>query len=82
LKGITAYIKLGETVIAKGRRQRAEGKRLTGQNFSIYCCPNPPDSCYIILFYLATFYLASYLLPPVPLLGGVRGGLNLMATEV
>jgi len=33
--------------IAKGRGHKAEGKRLTGKDFSILLCPNPFGNCYI-----------------------------------
>jgi hypothetical protein len=32
--------------IAKGRGQKAEGKRLTGLGFSIWLCPNWLGDCY------------------------------------
>ncbi|NES22358.1 MAG: hypothetical protein F6K41_26425 [Symploca sp. SIO3E6] len=37
---------------------------MTGKGFSIWCCPNRLDGCYIISFYLATFFLPFCLLPP------------------
>jgi hypothetical protein len=33
-------------LIAKGRGQMAEGKKLTGQGFSIWLCPNRLGECY------------------------------------
>jgi hypothetical protein len=32
--------------IAKGKRQKAEGKRFAGKSFIIYLCPNRLGDCY------------------------------------
>ncbi len=36
----------GRAIIAKGRGQKAEGKRLTAQSFSILLCPNRLGDCH------------------------------------